>query len=64
LDHVIGEKESKMYLTNAARDTTDDEPIPAMPEEEDDSEEERQAPNLSMDEVRELLDEFEEILHT
>ncbi len=49
---------------NVAKDTTDDEPMPTPSEEEEDREEERQSPNLSMDEVRELLDEFEEILRS
>ncbi|MCX6045384.1 MAG: hypothetical protein NT075_09735 [Chloroflexi bacterium] len=36
----------------------------SMFDEDDDQQEERLSPNLSMEEVRTLLDEFEEILHT
>ncbi len=36
----------------------------SMFDDDDNQSEERQSPNLSMDEVRALLEEFEEILHS
>jgi hypothetical protein len=51
-------------IDSAATDTTEHEPTPIPLEEDDDQEKERQSPNMSMDEVREILDEFEEILRS